>query len=343
MTITASPAYPLAGETVTISQTFAISEADFVDASNVIVNILSVPPESTLATGVLVDDDGLPIATFVPDVPGDYELQSSAYSAYSTPALYGDDAASFETQTQEVNENITVSVGTRMDLPIRTIFGESMTLRLGVVDSTIRTAELLDPVGIVAADCIQSESVIAALEALIDETAATIGPALDGTLAILANVYNDHREEAGVHESDDTTNVYVTTLPRSPQDDIRQVNMLRAMLSAHMLNASAAPVAWHLEDDTANTPIVPAATTMAEAVVLYADLARCYEAHRLQISLPSSHADPDTTNEIGDMDLLTLLLIEILAFIATTSPTPPDGVSAGRLQLAAQYGMKEVA
>ena len=343
MTVSVSPLYPLAGQEITVSQTFAISEADFVDASRVVLNILSVPPGSTVETGIVVDDDGSPISTFTGDVPGDYEVQSVAYAEYAAPALYGDDATSFTTSAQEVAETATVSVGVQMDLRIRTIFGDSVTLRIGVIGQTVRTAELVSPVGIAATNAITSESVTDALATLIGELASEFGPSLDGALSALADAYNAHRVQGTIHATDDVTNVYRQTLPRSPQDNVRQVNLLRAMLSAHMLNGSVASATWHSEDDTKNTPIVPAASTLADAVVLYADCARCYEAHRVQISSPDSHGSADSTNVLGTLDPLTLLLIEILEFIATSNPTAPDGASVGRLQLAARYGMKEVA
>ena len=345
MTVTCSPTYPVAGEEVTLSQTVTISGTT-VTIELPAFDLTSVPPNSAVATGVLVDDADVRIATVTPDVSGDYAFTVTAYDEFAAPPAYDGDGAGVVRQVVTTSESYTLRVGEQMDLPIVAL-GHSLTLRLKVHNGTVTSASLVTSTTDKAYAASQDATVATKLAALVGVAASSIGPSLADAINTFATAYNAHRTNATAHPSgsgdNDTVNVFLPSRPYDLSQTIVQINQLRAVLYAHLTGASTNTISWHNADDTKNIIVAPPATDLASAIVLYADLWRVYEAHRVQIAAPASHPGADAVNTLGAVDKLSDLIKTVLAYFANASPTVPTGLEDGAVQLGALYGFRKVA
>ena len=341
MTVSISPAYPVAGDTVTISQTVTIDSL----TETVLrpqVTLTSVPPTSDLETGLIVDEAGDAAQSFVPDAPGEYAYRCVAFRDFTAPASYeGAPGGEYEVAVSE--ETGTIHVAELMDLPIATLTGHGITVRVKVANATVRSAELIAPTAGLAESVGSDSTVVTKLAALVGVAASSLGPDLIANVADAVTEYNDHRTQAGVHSaSGDTVWTYVRSRPYDKTSTIEQLNALRNRLVDHMTKASEqGPTnAWHATDDNKNVFIVAPATTLAQATVLWADYFRVFEAHRTQTSAPAAHLVSDSTNTLPAVDVLTDLVKAILSFFANESPTAPSGFSDGAVALEALYGFE---
>lgn len=341
MTVALSPLYPIAGEAVTVTQTITVdSQSVTVDAP--MVTLTSVPPESALETGLIVDDSGTASATFTPDVPGEYVYRCEAFREFVSPVMYeGAPGGSYSIAISE--DTGTINVGQAMDLRVATLTGHAITVRVEVVGSTVRAAELLEPTAGVAEAAVSDSTVITKLAALVGVASSSVGPDLIANVADAVAEYGDHRTQAGVHSaSGDTVWTYVRARPYDKTTAIQQLNDLRYYLTAHMTKASeqSPSVAWHATDDNKNVFIVAPAQDLPSAIVLWADYYRVYEAHRTQTATPAAHLVSDSTNTLPTVDVLTDLLKTLLAYFADETPTVPTGFSDGAVELQSLYGFE---
>ena len=344
MTVTCSPTYPVAGEEVTLTQTVTISGTP-VAIELPAYDLTSFPPNSAASVGVLVDDSDTRIATFTPDVAGDYAFTVTAYDEFAAPPAYDGDGAGVVRQVVTSSESYTLRVGEQMDLVIAAL-GHAVTLRLKVHNGTVTSSELVSSTTDKAYAASQDATVITKLAALVDVGASSIGPALPAAITTFATKYNAHRVDATAHPAgsgdNDTVNAYLPTQPYDQSQSIVQLNQLRATLYAHLTGASTNTISWHNADDTKNIIVAPPATDLASAIVLYADLWRVYEAHRVQTAAPASHPGADVTNSLSAIDKLSDLIKTILAYLASDTPTVPTGLEDGAVQLGALYGFRKV-
>lgn len=336
MALTVSPTYPLPGEVVTVSQTR--SSAGFtVDVIDPEVTLTSVPPDSVLETGRVEDDSG-PVAEFTPDVSGDYGISVLSYRESFAAAQFDGGGEAYRIGV--ATETATVRVGEAMTIDMRA--GEhAATLTLGVFNGTVRTATLTDTTSQKAYAASHDSTVVTKLAALVDQAATGLGPDLIAKVADLGVQFNDHRTQGGVHPVSDTTNVYQPDRTYDLTNAIVALNAIRAKFVAHLIGASISGSRWHNADDTKSLPIVGNASDVATAIVLYADMFRCFEAHRVLLASPAAHSLADSTNTLGTIDKLSDLIGTWLAFIASSSPTVPTGLEDGVIQLQSLYGFKK--
>lgn len=105
--------------------------------------------------------------------------------------------------------------------------------------------------------------------------------------------YNAHRTQAGVHPTDDTSNVVTAANATSLSTLLTLCADIRTQLNAHYSNTGGA---WHVAADTVNPITVAAPTTLSEAVSFLYVAKTSYEAHR--IIAPSVHSVADSTNVV---------------------------------------------
>ena len=344
MAVTCDPTYPVAGEEVTLAQTVTISSTT-VTIELPAFDLVSFPPNSAATVGVLVDDNDDRIATFTPDVAGDYVFTVTAYDEFAAPPAYDGDGAGVVRQVVTASESYTLRVGEQMDLPISAL-GHAVTLRIKVHNGIITSSELVSSTTDKAYAASQDATVITKLAALVGVSASSVGPSLPSAITSFATAYNAHRVNATAHPAgsgdNDTVNAFLPSQPYDQSQTIVQINQLRAVVYAHLTGASTNTISWHNADDTKNIIVAPPATDLASAIVLYADLWRVYEAHRVQIAAPASHPGADVTNTLSAIDKLSDLIKTVLAYLASDTPTVPTGLEDGAVQLGALYGFRKV-
>lgn len=342
MALTYSPTTPLVGDTVTLSQTLTVGGTAVVLTQSE-AQLTAKPDASELDLGLIVDGFGEPIMYFDPDVPGVYSFKVVAFKEQAIANDFGSGTAE-TVKFATSSETVDVIVGEEFDLPIVTQNGHGITLRVIAHDDLILTAELVDPTTEKARLAALDATVLTKLEAIEGETASTSGPALMTAVATLGSNLNDHFTESGKHTVNDTVNAWEKDAPLSMAAAVAQLNEIRDVLVAHLLNASTSGIRWHSQDDTKSVPISPPADSLASATQLYADLAwRCYERHRVLTVSPTAHAAADNTNVLGSIDLLSDLIVAILDFLADDTPTVPTSELEAGLVLDALYGFTKVA
>ncbi len=330
MTLAISPLYPVPGDEVTLGLSNPAGNA-------IRGELTSVPSASALAVGLLVDPaTGAPIATFTPDVPGAYGVKAHDYRDV---VAFGGRSDYLTTQSG------TVYVGAAMDLPIRTQVGHGATLRLTVVNATVRAAELLLPLTEVSRVALLDAAVVAALAALVDVAVANLDVDLATDVAALRVAYEAHRVSTGggtVHASADTTNVVRHETPTAIAAAIDAINDFYDALTGH-ITAGALGGTWHDHDDGINVPVCGKALTLGEAVVLKADLReRVYEAHRIQVGtgVTKVHLSADSTNTMAAPLPLPVLIVALLDAIVAAVPSTPAGEQAGVVRIEHTLGFR---
>jgi len=342
--VTYSPTTPVVGDDVTISTTIELIAEDpthTTDAEHVRYVLDSVPPDSALATGILVDALGAETDTFTPDVSGEYVFTVHVSYEYAAPPSY--DGADNGTTYQVLvsSSTVSVAVAASMDLVFAIPDGRGMTLRLGVANSVVATAELRDPLTREDELIAYDTSVAGLVSALVGQDVATMGPTLTDVVPELIDAYNAHRVQGGgVHANDDATNVSRPGIPYDHANCVAQLNAFAGVFYRHLTQASSATLPWHTADDTANVPITGSASTLAQAMLVYADLSRCYGRHLDQTSSRASHGAADATNTLATAAPLTALLSEVLYLWSSAAPTAPTGVEAGEIHLQSRYGFR---
>lgn len=338
MSIATSPAYPLPGETVTLSRTGgAGSYTEF--------ELTSRPSTSSLPLGILRNQRGAAVDTFVPDVQGAYVFRALEYVEVSGAAAgFPGDVAGTARRELRGSQTGTVYVAATMELPIQTIYGHGATLRIRVHGSTVRAAELVRPTTELARIAAMQSTVTAALAALVGvaTTPGTLGEEFVADVNTLATRYANHiASDVPVHPgAEDTTNELVMQDAYTIPTAIDRLLELADLIPYRHMRAQGA---WHSADDSKNWPIAARTPTLAGAVVMLADLReRVYERHRAQTSAPASHgaADEDSGSAMPDPLPLTLAIVAYLDAIADESPTANSGVQQGVADISFAFGFK---
>lgn len=345
MAVTYSPSTPVVGDTVTFAVTVTVNGTT-VSVPVADVQLTTAPANTALATGeALLEAAGEPALSFEPDVPGAFTFSLSRYTDNTVaPAFEGAvDPYSYATAV----ETFTVNVGVAQEMPIVTSVG-SLALRIVTQGTVVASAELVSPVGERALFASLDSTVATKLAALVGATVATMGPALATRVGELGTKMDLHFRNATAHPAGggyqaDTVNVYPRTAPFDQADAINKLNEIRGVYLSHALGSTTSGQPWHNnQDDTKNVPIAQVATTLAGAIVLHADMWRCYEAHRVQTASPASHPSADATNTLAAVDLLSDLIKTILVYLADDTPTVPAAQNQAQVEAAALYGFSEV-
>lgn len=333
MAITTDPTYPVAEELVTLGLSAASGTVTRFE-------ITSLPPDSNLSTGMLRDASGAYIATFTPDVPGVYGVKGYDLKDITGIARYAGDPAGtsrtviLSTQTADIN------VGTELDLPIRTLQGHDVTLRIIVNDDTVRSAELVDAKSTVADAAANASAVTAALAGLVGEDADDLSSDLHDLANDIREEYSDHIANEPLfsyHDNEDDVNVVTLYEANNDESAIVLLNRLSTLLDAHMVATTTVEDPWHAEDDTNTAPLVGKASTVEQAIVLEADIRRRYESHRVQAG--SIHNPADSFNALAAAGPLNALLVAYLAAVA--APTAKAGDNVGTVKVASRFGFRK--
>ncbi len=332
MAVTTDPATPVEGDTVAL-------ESDGSGGTFVRWELTSVPSDSAVETGFLIRD-GEYLDEFEADVAGEYGVTAHGY-------VYRRDPRSHVALTQAVlvgSESETVHVSAVVDLPITTTLGHGATLRLGVLNDNVATAELVLPLTEISRLAILDTTVAAAVAALVDEDVADIADSLEDAANDLRREFTDHRSHAVSHPVNlDTTNAVNRAASHSTADSITLVNRLAVVVIAHAISGADATDPWHAASDTLNVPLAPLATTQNGAVVLLADLReRVFERHRVKIASPGVHAAADNTNALSTPSLLDTVIVEFLDAVADAAPVAAAGEPGGASFLAGALGFRRL-
>ena len=356
--LVSTPTYPAAGSSVTLSITGG--------AGTVVVwELTSAPDSSALSLGLLIDgvdeNDTAPIAaldvaeqelnteSFTPDVAGEYGF--TAYDIRQVIAIpqYAGDPSGDQRWELLATGHGTIHVGDYTDLPIVAESGDGATLRLLVVDTTVRGASLVDSTTDLARVAALDATTVAALAALVGVAVGSVGTALTSGVNDLLSNYAGHRATVvgppNVHPSADNQNTCNRDDADSDEGAILVLNELRDVLIAHCQNSTATGGSWHREDDYSSTPVAGPATDRASATVLSADMReRVYERHRV-LDLadgdnPAPHNTNDTANPLAAPTVLDTAIISYLDALAIANPTPPAGEAEGLADMAHAFGFR---
>ena len=304
---------------------------------------IRLAPDDTLetetVTGALTaafdNTGGPPTNIFVPDVPGAYGVTALEYFNFPRNG----------THALKSKATATIHVGSYLSLPIEPVNGHGSTLRILVVGSTVRRAELVDPKTELARVAALDATVAAAVTALEGVAVGSIDVDFVTDVNDLSTAYEAHRVLVGgfsnVHVSADTTNAMLREPANSVPAAIVRLNELAVRLAAHR-EATSSGGAWHQFDDGKNTlQVAPSAQTLAQAIVLKADLReRSYERHRVLVASPASHPTADATNFLTDPRELPAAIVAYLDFIANATPTVAASEAQGIATAAAAWGFR---
>ena len=326
------------GDTVTLSLSSA-------SGNYATFSLTAVPSESDLDTGFLLDATGATIDYFVPDVAGAYSFTGFDYRKVIGTQSYEGDPHSGARTVLLGSQTGTVYVGTTLDLPIVTTRGHGGTVRLTILNNTIRAAEFsstIDEVGRVAS---LTSTVLTKLAALVGVAVSSA----DDTLATGANdlrsEFEAHRVNSGgsYHDATDSANVVTHYPAQSDSEAVLLINELADRLRDHKV-ATTTGTRWHKDvDDTADGFTVAKATTGAEAIVLSADLRyRNYARHiaRTTVAGNEIHNPADSTNTLHTIKPLPDLIIAYLDAIVALSPAAVTGENTGAIHAALIFGLK---
>ena len=357
MALVVAPLYPLEGEDAVLSLTVTSGSAT-------VYSLTSVPSASALSVGLLLTDVPAGIAvpedavdavergystnTFTPDVPGEYGVTAYDLVQWLGIPSYPGDPAGEQRWQLVASQSGTVNVGKAVDLPILTVDGRGATLRLSVVNETVRDADLVDATDEWARACILGAGVVATLAALGGAGVAvnSIGNDLSTDVADLRTKYEAHRVVVGgCHANADATNTVLRTAPNSTAGALLVLSYLEDAILGHLKDSSTAATRWHTggagtpADDFRNLPITGTPGTLAQATVFCADLRyRCYARHRVQTATPASHGIADPGNALTAATVLDNVIVAYLDELATIAPAAVAGEPEGVMDARQRYG-----
>lgn len=332
-----TPTYPEPGDIVTLSLTDSVGDPNYAR-----FEIDTVPSESALETGLLIDANGTYLKTFTPDVAGVYEIIPYDVRAFLGQGQFAGDAGGEPRQIViGPVARKSVYVVSYSDLRIATLPGHDITLRLGIANATIITAELVDPSTDLARLAALKTAISDAVTALEGVVVSTIASTLLARVTALRTAFEAHRvlTAGAVHASADTTNVVNYEPPNTDDAALVCLQDLYEKIKGHLL-AGAAGGTWHTNDDTLHTIMTPKPLTKAQAHVTLSDLEeRIYELHRVQLLTPTVHGLADNTNTLAAPTLLTTLIVLYLDFIADNVAVSLSGEHFGLSAAERAYGM----
>lgn len=316
MAIANSPTYPLPDEEITLS--FTTSTA----GTTARWMLTSVPDESALTEDeYLTDAAGEYVDTVTFDAPGAYAVSADIFRKVYGRVSYEGDPAGDEREAYCETQTATIYVGDVMDLPIVTLLGHGVTVRIGVFNATCRTAVFALPLTDASRVAALDATALASLATCVGVAVTALDDALETSVSDLRTAYEAHRPygASSIHVAADTVNVTTAKRPYSASGAIATLNDVHDRLMAHMKSET-----YHTAADTKNLPLCGKAETNAQAVVLSADLRwRVYNRHRLQLSSPAAHGSTgDTANTLTAVKPLALTIRDYLdALLVATAPT----------------------
>lgn len=335
MTITTDPAYPVVGETITLTITAATGQTAATQFS-----LTSVPSRSALTTGLLVDDNGDPVQTFVGDCQGAFGVIAHDHRRTTGGESYPGDPAGAARDDLVAVQTGSVYVGALAELPIVTKFNDGATLRLRVVNATIRAAELVDPLTEVSRMASLEPAVVAALAALVGVAVTAMDVDFATDVNTIYTAYTGHiaLTSGSVHMSADGVNVARVEPVNSIEGGIMR---LRDLFDRYMGHAQATALGgtWHETDDGKNLPVTVKPSSLAQATVHKADLReRCYRRHIAQVASPPSHGGVDATNTIAVALPLPAFISAFLDALVDANPTAAAGEQEGAVDIGRAFG-----
>lgn len=352
MSLVVTPTYPAAGESCTLSLTSATG-------TERVYQLTSKPSASALELGFLTTtlDGATPAPTssrqvldlecqtdeFEPDVAGEYGFTAYDFRhVVGTPSYPGDPAGEVRHELVATQTG-TVHVGDYVDMAIRTLWGSKATLRLTVVNATVRVAELVDPSDEHARVACLSANVTAPIAALVGVAVSSLATELIAGTNDLRTNYEAHRVMVGgVHAVADNTNAVAQDHAYSQVAACNLLNRLRTVYMGHATEDVGH--SWHVTNDFLALPVAPESFDLASGWLLMADLReRCYEVHRLLNAgdSPAVHgAAEDATNVLSAAKPLDTAVAAVLTEFAAAAPTAATGESDGILLLSAMVGAR---
>lgn len=303
-------------------------------------DVLTAESASVTLTGTLNDPDRTPSNTFVPDVAGEYGFTAMEY----LPLDMGPAGQSLKLVS---TSTLTVHVGGYLDLPIEPVNGHASTLRILVVNETVRGAALIEPRTELARVAALDTTVAASVTALVGVAVGSLDAEFIETVNLGCAAYEAHRILTGggpVHGSADTTNVLLREFAWSVPTAIARLNDWSDKLRKHMESGTSGST-HHDEDDTRNTlQVAPTAKALGEATVLLADLRnRVYARHIAQVDDPDSHRTADVTNTVTATALgkVSYAVVQFLDYVAG-GVSAATGESEGVADAQAMWGFRAV-
>lgn len=331
MTVSASPTYPLPAEEVTLSFTTTTA------ATTARYYLTSVPDESALTTGFLVDAAGAYLDTFTPDVPGAYGIRADLWWKRIGVAQYDGDPAGGTRETFKESQTATIYVGDVLDLPIVTLLGHGVTVRLGIFNATCRTAEFALPLTDASRVAALDATALASLATCVDVAVTALDDTLTTSVTELRTRFEAHRVHSSHAGGSDTVNVMAREAPYVQRTSRETLNEIHDRLLAHMTTGT-----WHSYDDTKNLPLCGKAGDDGSAVVLCAELRfRVYELHRAQVASPASHSGGGDGTALTTAKPLAATIRDYLTALALT--TAPTGEQSGAVVAMNLFGFRRAA
>lgn len=340
--MTSTPTAPVAGDQITLALTDPIG-------TTVRGEITSVPAQSALLVGMMVDPlTGAPVNYFTPDVAGVYGVKAHDWRIrYGIPSYSGDPAGDSQASYQTTQSG-TVAVGIVEELPIVTLRGHGATLQMTVMASTVAAASLVRPLSEASRKAILTTPVVDALKGLVDVATTALDVAFVADVVALRLAYESHRLVAhgtpDVHNGSDDTNVTRRETPSSVDAGIATLNDLYEVIGSHQTQGPGGGT-WHNYDDGINTIVTAKAASLAQAIVMKADLReRVYERHRVQVGSGAVqvHNQADTTagSAMASPLPLPILIVAFLDAIVAATETAPTGELQGASDVEHLLGMR---
>jgi hypothetical protein len=281
-------------------------------------------------TAQYVGNNGPPSNVLTFDCSGDFQISNFEYF-------------NFRGQHRLMSKGTsTISVGEYLELPIETVGGHNSTLRVLICGTVVRRAELVRATSDIARLAALDATVIAALAAL--EGVAVTGIDVDFVedVRTLARKMGEHFIYATSHPAAlDTTNTLLREPAYSVPTAIAALNEAATRLQAHR-EATLSGGLWHSADDSKNTlQVAPSATTLAQAIVLKADLrVRSFTRHLAQILTPLVHVTTDALNGMDAPLTLPSAIAAYLDFVASHTITAASGEAEGVADAMASWGFR---
>ncbi len=312
--------------------------------------------ESTQHRVLAFEGDENTVWNLTADIGGKYTLVAQELirgSSYG--GGYENDPNGAESETKVGGETtLSLFIGQRLTAEIG-VSPDTATLAVWVWDSTIRPTTLAvhgektpsltqDTPTAKSKLAMESSTVTAAVSALENVSVSTS----IGTLSTIADEMitelNAHLTQGGVHAVNDTDNdispAYKTAT--TPSAIVTSTIELVYKFNRHThndggLGGGTGELGVHVKAgsnvvDWANALIAPQPGDLGGALSALADLWRCYEAHRVNLSV---HLIADTSNVMSALPVMLLLHKAFLTVLASQNPTPSPAQSTGAALLIA--------
>jgi hypothetical protein len=375
-TLTTNPTYPV--PTRACELVFTLTEA----ATNFVRVWVTIAPEGSELDIQLTrerktrlevyagnGDAEFPFA-FTPDKGGKYTFVAQEYTkGNAVGGDYEDDPRGAPAETKVGSEaTLSLYIGQRLTQKLGT-GGDTATLALWVWNDTIRatTVEVhgeLSPAiesgsasSQAAKNAAESTSVLAAVAALAGVAVDTAIGTMSSLVSNFAARWNVHVGSAAFHANADTVNPMPAGLSTASEPgNLREfVNQALLLMRQHFTNDDGTgeidAADYHHVDtkvnDWASMPIVPSVNSVQESYAGFAELHRCYEAHRIAANVvthvasqaqSSLTATTSATTTIPSCLAGDVLIVPVVNRDAIAAPTVVDNDTGGNTWARADTG-----